>query len=284
MRITIIEDEQLTAQDLIDILQKIDPKIEIVAHLSSVQEALSFFSTKHTIDLILSDIQLGDGLSFEIFKQRQINTPVVFCTAYDEYALDAFKANGIDYILKPYSEKNIVESLQRYRNLQAGFVSKMHDFTQALESIYPPANSAILVHHKDKIIPLKIVDLAIAYIRNETVYLHTFDGKTYIINKSLDELMSLLGSFFFRANRQFIVNREAVQDISLFLTRKYMINLRIPFSEQITVSKEKMTTFLNWLKAHDSLQHDQLQTAFSVKEDHGTQHYRFANGEWIQKD
>jgi len=254
MKIVVIEDEQLTAQDLIDILKKIDPKIEVIAHLSSVQESISFFSeTQNKIDLILSDIQLGDGLSFDIFKQLPLNTPVIFCTAYDEYALDAFKSNGIDYILKPYSEKNIADALQRYVNLQTGFISKVHDFTQTLETIYPPSHSAILVHHKDKIIPLKIIDVAIAYIRNEIVYLHTFDGKSYQINKSLDELTSLLGTFFFRANRQYIVNREVVQDVNLFLTRKYMVNLRIPFKEQIFVSKEKMTSFLNWLKVNDPL-------------------------------
>jgi len=254
MKIVVIEDEHLTAQDLIENLQKLNPKVEIVAHLTSVQESVSFFNKNKSIDLIFSDIQLGDGLSFEVFKQIPLNTPVIFCTAYDEYALDAFKANGIDYILKPYSQKNIEEALQRYTNLQAGFSSKLHDLTQTLETIYPASHSAILVHHKDKIIPIKIIDVAIAYIRNETVYLYTFDERTFQINKSLDELTSLLGTLFFRANRQFIVNREVVQDVNLFLTRKYMINLRIPFKEQIFVSKEKMTSFLNWLKVNNSIQ------------------------------
>jgi len=249
MNIVIIEDEVLTAQDLMDILQKIDPNAEIIAHLSSVHEALSFFPAKQNVDLILSDIQLGDGLSFDIFKQRQINTPVIFCTAYDEYALDAFKANGIEYILKPYSENSIREALQRYVNLQDAFSSKKDNFAHTLDSIYPASHSALLVHHKEKIIPLKIANIALAYIRNDSVFIHTFDESTFLINKSLDELTVFLGNKFFRANRQFILNREAIQDVSMFLTRKYMVNLRIPFKEQIVVSKEKMSSFLNWLKS-----------------------------------
>ncbi|EPB66034.1 hypothetical protein ANCCEY_14877 [Ancylostoma ceylanicum] len=121
--------------------------------------------------------QLGDGLSFEIYKQLEINTPVIFCTAYDEYALEAFKANGIDYILKPYSQNSIAEALK-----------------QSMEALSQPPGSSILVHHKDKIIPLKLNDIALAYIRNESVYLRTYDGVNYAISKSLDELDQLLGN------------------------------------------------------------------------------------------
>lgn len=250
MKIVIIEDEQLTAEDLIDILKQVNPANEIVAHLSSVQEGIEFFSKQQQIDLIFSDIQLGDGLSFEIYKQIEINTPVIFCTAYDEYALDAFKANGIDYILKPYSRMSIEEALQRYSNLQVGFTSGLQQFSQDLEQ-NQPANSSILVHHKEKIIPLKLDEIALAYIRNEMVYLKTFEGVNYMINKSLDELDTMLGSNFYRANRQYIVNRASVKDVTTFLTRKYLVNLTFQFPEQIIVSKEKMTSFLKWLKAVD---------------------------------
>lgn len=248
MKIVVIEDEQLTAEDLMDILKQVNPKIEIIAHLSSVQEGIDFFSNKPYVDLIFSDIQLGDGLSFEIYKQLEINTPVIFCTAYDEYALEAFKANGIDYILKPYSQNSIAEALKRYSSLQTGFISGMQHFSESMEALSQPPGSSILVHHKDKIIPLKLNDIALAYIRNESVYLRTYDGVNYAISKSLDELDQLLGSSFYRANRQFIVNRESVKDVTTFLTRKYLVNLKFPFSEQIIVSKEKMTSFLRWLK------------------------------------
>ena len=249
MRVVVIEDEQLTADDLIETLLLVDAKIQIIAHLSSVQESLEFFEKKPTVDLIFSDIQLGDGLSFELFKQIDISTPVIFCTAFDEYALNAFKANGIDYILKPYSKKSISEALDHYSSLQNAFSLSKTEFSNSMNELTNvPVNSTILVHHKGNIIPLKIVDIALVYIRNESVYFRTFDNSNYIINKSLDELDQMLGSNFYRANGQFIVNRNAVKDVSTFLTRKYLVNLSIEFSEQIIVSKEKMTSFLKWLK------------------------------------
>lgn len=250
MKIVVIEDEQLIAEDLMDVLKQVNPDIEITAHLSSVQEGIDFFSSEREIDLIFSDIQLGDGLSFEIFKKHRLTVPVIFCTAYDEYALEAFKVNGIDYILKPYSKVSISEALERYANLQAKFVSGIQHFSDSMETMSQRnvSSSTLLVHHREKIIPLKRSEIALAYIRNEMVYLRTFDGTNYLINKSLDELDQTLGDEFYRANRQFIVNRSAVKDVTTFLTRKYSVNLTIPFTEQIMVSKEKMTSFLTWLR------------------------------------
>lgn len=250
MKIVLIEDEQLIAEDLIDVLKQVNPDIAIIAHLSSVQEGIDFFSADREIDLIFSDIQLGDGLSFEIFKRYKLTVPVIFCTAYDEYALEAFKANGIDYILKPYSKASISEALERYNNLQAKFVSGIQNFSDSMEvmSQRNASGSTLLVHHREKIIPLKLSEIALAYIRNEMVYLRTFDGANYLVSKSLDELDQTLGDEFYRANRQFIVNRNAVKDVTTFLTRKYSVNLTIPFTEQIMVSKEKMTSFLKWLR------------------------------------
>lgn len=249
MKIVVIEDEQLIAEDLMDVLKQVNPEIDIIAHLSSVHEGVDFFSVDREIDLIFSDIQLGDGLSFEIFKRYKSNVPVIFCTAYDEYALEAFKVNGIDYLLKPYSKASISDALERYNNLQAKFVSGIQNFSDSMETMSQrnASDSTLLVHHREKIIPLKLSEIALAYIRNEMVYLRTFDGVNYLINKSLDELDQTLGDEFYRANRQFIVNRNAVKDVTTFLTRKYSVNLTIPFTEQIMVSKEKMTSFLKWL-------------------------------------
>lgn len=246
MRILIIEDEQLIAEDLMDMLKNVCADCEIVAHLSSVQEGIDFFAKPQKIDLIFSDIQLGDGLSFEIFKQCELNIPVIFCTAYDEYAIEAFKVNGVDYILKPYSEEKIREAVEHYEKLKLSFSSDA-GLSNAISELLP-SESTILVHHKEKIIPLKINEIALAHIRNEMVYLKTFSGENFLINKSLDELEDLLGENFYRANRQFIVNRAVVKDVTTFLSRKYSVNLTIPFQEQIMVSKEKMTSFLKWLR------------------------------------
>lgn len=250
MKIVVIEDEQLIAEDLIYILMTIGPDIEIVAHISSVQEGIEFFSTSPKFDLVFSDIQLGDGLSFELFKKYKFANPVIFCTAYDEYAIDAFKANGIDYILKPFSEKTIQKALNRYNDLKLSFSLQHQQFENSMDELSQKIGtvSSILIHHKDKIIPLNTQEIALCYIRNESVFLLLFNGDAFPINKSLDDLEQLLGNHFYRANRQFIVNRDAVKDITTFLSRKYLVNLKFEFKEDITVSKEKMTSFLKWLK------------------------------------
>jgi len=250
MRIVVIEDEALIADDLIDMLQRIIPSVEIVAQIGSVQEGLSFFKEKPAIDLVFSDIHLGDGLSFQIFKEVNAPAPIIFCTAYDAYAIEAFKVNGIDYILKPFSEKNIRDALVGYNNLKETFQQAPENLENTMEDIsrHSQNHSTILVFHRDKIIPLVVGDIAFAYIRNDAIYLKTFDEKSFLINKSLDELDQLLGEDFYRTNRQFIVNRKAVKDVTTIVNRKYEVNLTIPFPEQITVSKEKMTSFLRWLR------------------------------------
>lgn len=248
MKIVIIEDEDLLTEDLSDILKEIDNSIEIVKHISSVKEGVQFFnSTEEAIDLIFSDIQLGDGLSFDLFKTTQLNVPVIFCTAYNQYAINAFKANGIEYILKPFSTKTITEALERYKNLKNNFTENIRKIEQQLQPV-ENQNHTLVVHHKDKIIPLNREDIALIYIRNEQVAVRNFEGEQYYINKSLDELDQLLGNQFYRANRQFIVNKNAVKDITTLINRKYLVNLNFVFNQQIVVSKEKMSSFLNWLK------------------------------------
>lgn len=248
MNVVIIEDEQLTADDLMDVLHEINPSITVIKHLSSVQEGLDYFTNENDdIDLIFSDIQLGDGLSFELFKRVTVTAPIVFCTAFDEYAIEAFKSNGIDYILKPFSTNDVRKALERYKQLEETFTSKLQQVADAIEE--NTHQQSVLVYHKEKIIPIPLNTISLAYIRNEMVYLRTFEGESYHINKSLDELDHMLGANFYRANRQHIVNRQSVKDVTTFLTRKYLVNLNFPYQEQIIVSKEKMTSFLRWLNA-----------------------------------
>lgn len=252
MKIVIIEDEQLIAEDLKEILLKIDPTLEIVATLDSVSSATKFLQDNPTYDLIFSDIHLGDGLSFEIFSECNIDAPVIFCTAYDQYALDAFKANGIDYILKPFSLENIRSAIERYHVLSNSIINSRVNIDKVVDIIRSSTrekNQTFLIHYKEKIIPIPASSVALFYIRNESTYIHTFDQESYIINKSLEELEASVGENYFRANRQFLIHRDAIKDASSFINRKYLINLRFPFREQITVSKEKMTSFLKWLSA-----------------------------------
>lgn len=250
MKIVIIEDEQLAAEDLADKILKVDTGIQIVACLRSVKEAVSYFEINEKPDLIFCDIQLGDGLSFEIFNKQPLTSPVIFCTAYDEYALKAFKANGIDYILKPFTRKTIEDSLNKFKALKNNFINNLTHFDTILELFESRRNQAqvsVLVYQKDNIIPVKVDDIALFYIEHEVTHLITFEQKQYIISKSLEELEKITGSDFFRTNRQFFINRKAIKDASQYFTRKLSVNLIIPFSEKIFVSKEKSKDFLNWL-------------------------------------
>jgi len=251
MNIVIIEDERVVADDLeFSINQLISGPVSIV-QLHSVKEAVVYLKSNPSPDLIFSDIQLGDGLSFEIFIAVTVSAPVIFCTAYDEYALDAFKANGIDYILKPFTTQTLERALQRYEELKKLFSADQGPQYNALLEMLADRgtqkSSSVLVYHQDKIIPIKLEDIALFYLANEVTNLLTFSGKTFYPNKNLDELEKLSGTYFFRANRQFLVSRKAIIDVSSFFSRKLSLNLNIAFSDRVVVSKGKASQFLNWL-------------------------------------
>ncbi|HLT09118.1 MAG TPA: LytTR family DNA-binding domain-containing protein [Cyclobacteriaceae bacterium] len=250
MKIIIIEDEKLTAKDLEDMILEVAPSSQIVATLYSVKQAVAYLSKNPAPDLIFSDIQLGDGLSFDIFNQVKVNTPIVFCTAYDEYALKAFRLNGIDYMLKPFTQEAVKGALDKYDELSQVFSGggmAIEEIQRLLTEIKPTKSSSVLVNHKEKIIPIKLDDIAVFYIHNQVTYLMNFEGKSYFLNKTLDQIEALCGEKFFRASRQFLVNRDAISNASHHLSRKFSVTLKIPFEHQITVSREKLNDFLEWL-------------------------------------
>jgi len=251
MKIVIIEDEKFTAEDLAKTISSVASDAEIAALLYSAGDAISYFKKNEAPDLIFSDIQLGDGLSFKIFKSVNIGAPVIFCTAFDEYALNAFKTNGIDYILKPYTRKTIAGALDKYRNLRQSFLGNASQYDAVLEALKNrdiPKSTTILVHHKDKILPIKLENIALFYIENEMTHIITFDNKIYFINKKLEDLDKVTGNSFFRVNRQHLINRKAIDYISHYFSRKLSINIVVPFKEKIIPSLSKTQEFLNWLE------------------------------------
>ena len=250
MKIVIIEDEKLTADDLAETILKVSPGVQIVARLNSVKDSVAWFRINEQPDLIFSDIQLGDGLCFEIFKKHALTTPVIFCTAFDEYALTAFKAHGIDYILKPFDEQTIASALTRYKELERKFLGnnkQLETILQLFENRKNHKQGSVLVYHKDKILPVKLQDIALFYIEHEITYIITFGQKNFTISKSLEELEIITGNSFYRANRQVLINRYAVKEVSQYFARKLSITLSVPFTGTITISKVKVPGFLNWL-------------------------------------
>lgn len=250
MKVVIIEDEPLTAEDLASALLEVNPSIVVVAQLESVKESVEYFKNNALPDLIFSDIQLSDGLSFELFKKVTISSPVIFCTAYDEYAIQAFKANGIDYIMKPFSRQTVAEALSRYNQLKSRFATKDVSYESILDLLSQNNKStqaSVLVYHKDQIIPIKIQDVALFYIHNEVTHLKTFKGDHYILDDNLDKLDDVTGSEFYRVNRQNLLNRQAVESASRFFARKLVVSLNIDHKESIIVSKAKVPEFLEWM-------------------------------------
>lgn len=251
MKIVIIEDERVVAEDLAaSIIGLLKEPVDIV-QLHSVRESVAYFKSAPAPDMIFSDIQLGDGLSFEIFIAAPLTVPVIFCTAFDEYALDAFKANGIDYILKPFTTQTLERALNKYNQFKQLFAAKdpstYSDLMQLLTNKESAKAGSILVYYQDKIMPVKLNDIALFYLENNITHLLTFTGKTYYPNKTLDDLEKMTGNHFFRANRQYLVCRKAIVEVSKYFSRKLYVNLTIPFKDKVTVSKGKAAEFLQWL-------------------------------------
>jgi two-component system, LytTR family, response regulator LytT len=252
MKIVIIEDEPLLAEELEHYISIVHKDYEISAVLPSVKEAVSFFQSNDNYQIVFSDIQLGDGLSFDIFRQININAPIIFCTAYNQYAIEAFKNNGIDYLLKPFGQESVKTALMRYEKLKTSLQLSSDDYqkmTRELEEshIVTTTNNAILVTQRDKIIPIKKEEIALFSIRNGIVRLVDFNKNDFVINYTLDELEMISGKAFYRIDRQHLVNRSAIRDVSQFLSRKLKLNLTIDYPEIITVRKEKIADFLEWL-------------------------------------
>lgn len=254
MNIVIIEDEPLTARDLESCIRAAEPAAKIVAVLGSVAEATAFFRENALPDLIFSDIQLGDGLSFSIFAAFEQSVPVIFCTAYDAYALDAFKAAGIDYMLKPFSASNIAAALAKYQRLTGKTATPGSAAATLMDmaALFGPHASrrSILVYHKEKIVPVNVGDIAFFYLKADAVLLVTFAKQAYTVHKTLEEIEKIVGSDFYRANRQCLVNREAIRDVSQDAGRRLLVNLLVPCEEKVTVGRAKASHFLEWLAGH----------------------------------
>jgi two-component system response regulator LytT len=253
MKIVIIEDEKLTAANLAETIMAVMPDARITAILSSVRMALAWFRENEQPDLIFSDIQLGDGLCFEIFKATSLHAPVIFCTAYDEYAIKAFDANGIAYILKPFDKTTIEEAFRKYQALKDSFtgnIAHLDQIIQLIENKNKKAIASVLVYKQDKIIPVRFEEIALFYVENEITRLVTFDHKSYTINKTMEKVEEIAPDAFFRVNRQFLIHHMAIKEASQYFGRKLSLSLTVPYPETITVSKNKVPDFLSWLSGY----------------------------------
>lgn len=247
MKVVIIEDETAAATNLQSLLARAFPQMEIVAMLESVAESVEWFSRNREPDLVFMDIHLADGEAFRIFDKVDVKCPIVFTTAYDQYALEAFKVNSIDYILKPIKESDLRRAVDKLELLSqtelANYSRRVSDMMQKRSETH-----ALLVHVKDRIVPLKIEDIAYCYTTNEKVSATTYNSQTFPLDKSLEAITALLSEGdFFRANRQFIVSRRAITDISVWFGSRLAVNLSVEVPERIVISKARVPEFKKWI-------------------------------------
>lgn len=250
MKAVIIEDERLAADLLKNIIKQLDEDIEIIATLQTIEDSVEWLNNNEHPDIMFVDIHLADGSSFSIFEKTEVRCPIVFTTAYNEYALKAFEVNSIDYLLKPINKDDLQRALNKYKNLKGD--NKDLDYKKFVSRFLREGNvnnykEYFLVPERDKLIPLAAKDIAYIYIDLRLIKAVTFSGKVHYLNQNLDEIMNQLNpKKFFRANRQYIVAHASIKDVSMWFGNKISLNLIIPTDEKIIVSKARVSEFKNW--------------------------------------
>ncbi len=251
MAFLIIEDESVAAKQLQRLLLEAEPTANILPVIQSIEESVEFFQQNPAPDLVFMDIHLADGSAFRIFDQVKIESPIIFTTAYDQYALQAFQVNSIDYLLKPINSTDLRRALDKYRRLSspqsAQSDANISRFFEMMKQQSRQYKSYFLIPIADKLVPLAVADIAYIYLDNKVAYIVTFDGATHAIDKPLDALVEQLNpSLFYRANRQIVVAHKAITDISFWLLGKLKLNLCVPTPESIVIPKAKVSDFKAW--------------------------------------
>ncbi|WP_412986648.1 LytR/AlgR family response regulator transcription factor [Pontimicrobium sp. IMCC45349] len=252
MKVVIVEDEIAASENLIYLINSIDANIEVLTVLDSVSASVEYFSKPNEAELVFMDIHLADGISFEIFDQVTLKTPVIFTTAYDQYAIKAFKVNSIDYLLKPINEEELDEAVNKFKQStkEQPINSQIEGMLQLLQTKNKSFKTTYLVHHRDELLPIKVSDIAYFYIETGIVKGITFNNKSYVVDKKLEDIEGELNpEIYYRVNRQFIINRNAVANIKFYFNGKLIINTNPPSSERIVVSKAKASEVKKWINS-----------------------------------
>ncbi|MDN5395493.1 MAG: LytTR family DNA-binding domain-containing protein [Chryseobacterium sp.] len=252
MNILIIEDEVKAAKALADNLKKVRPESQILSILQSVESAIDWLQNETLPDLIFMDIQLADGQCFEIFESVDIHIPVIFCTAYSDHTFEAFRNNGIDYILKPFTTNEIELSLQKLEQFR-NFFQKQNspaELLQIIKSVIPSEKTKtnFLIFSQNRYINVPTGEISYFCKRTEGTFLSTTDHKVYPMKETLEELQRQVSpEDFFRVNRQYLVAFKSIREVQHYFHRKLLILLDVETSEKVFVPREKATLFLEWL-------------------------------------
>lgn len=246
MRVLIIEDEDLAAKKLLRLLKETDSKIDVAGILGSVESAVNWILSNPRPDLIFMDIQLEDGLCFDIFEKSMLDTPVIFTTAFDEYTLKAFKVNSVDYLLKPIKPHELEKAIDKFNLLHKGL--NLAAIDRALRQLQPVQKERFLIKVGEHYKSIEICEIDCFYIRERCNFILTRAGKNYAIDYSLDKIEEMINpKSFFRINRNMIINLSAIQDILAYSSSRLKISLKNWPEEEILLSRDRVADFKLWM-------------------------------------
>ena len=258
MHILIVEDEPFAQEELKRLLFNINPEFEILDMIDTVEDTVEWLESNDPPDLIFLDIQLADGISFEIFRKTEVTAPVIFTTAYDEYAIKAFRVNSIDYLLKPIKQNDLMMALNKLESLRNQFQKDSEDdmsITQGqlktLLNLSPKSyKSRFLTRIGDQIKYLTIEEIAYFYAEDNVVFVMTREGKRYIIDHTIEEISKMVDpQMFFRLNRTFLTQIEAIDKVYKYVNSRLKIELRPGSEKEVVISRARVGAFLDWMES-----------------------------------
>lgn len=251
MRIVIFEDEMHNAERLIQLLHKCDPDIEIVAVIESVAEGLKWMEQQQRVDLMMMDIQLSDGNCFELFDKTKVQTPIIFTTAYDGFALQAFKVNSIDYLMKPIEVEALRNALRKYEQFRPANNYTL-DISRIAEEFLRRDSTRFIGRINNQLIYVKAKDIAWLQFSKGTTWATTHANQRVPLDYSLDQIEKLLDrNQFFRINRQFIIHLDAIKKITTYYNSRLILQLAPDVDTDVIISRERVTEFKNWLEGKE---------------------------------
>ncbi len=247
MKVLIVEDETAAYENLINILSEIDPEIDVLGNTESVQQTVQWLTSKTEPDLILLDIHLSDGSAFNIFSTISVDIPIIFTTAYDEYAINAFKVNSIDYLLKPINIDALKAALEKFKKWEKQDLGKYFDNLNRL-IVSDKYAERILIPLNDKLLPIYLPDVSYFYATDNKTSVVLKDGRDYPYARRLDDIYNTLDpAHFFRANKQFIIAKDSIKEIVVWFDNRLLIRLDTSTPETIYLPKNKASEFKKWM-------------------------------------
>lgn len=247
MKVLIVEDETSSYENLLSILREVAPMTEVVGNTESVAETVRWLNENQSPDLIFMDIHLSDDSAFAIFSQTEVKVPIIFTTAYDQYALDAFHVNSIEYLLKPIKAKDVRRAIDKFHMLSnidlAAYLGRMGSLVPE-----PRWQSRLLVPHRDMLVPVNVADIVYIFSTDKNTTIGMNNGEQLGYNKSLESILSTLDpQQFFRANKQFAINRDSVEKITVWYDSRLLLTLTAATPERLFISKNRAAEFKQWM-------------------------------------